>query len=417
MINATFAIRLPNWSDLAIIKKQIRTILNHKIKRHKKGLERLVEMLAATPPMGWNSWNTFGGNISESLIRETAEAMIDLGYREAGYEYVVIDDCWSKKERSPEGRLVADETKFPSGIKALSDYIHQKNLKLGIYSCAGVMTCAGYPGSFGYEFIDAQTFAEWDIDYLKYDYCYKPEHVHGEILYNRMALALRSTGRDILFSACNWGLDKSHKWMRASGAHIFRSTGDIVDNFNSFKDIALSQIDHLYGSANNCFNDMDMLVVGMYGKGNVGMGGCTDAEYRSHFALWCLFNSPLMIGCDIRNLKEKSRKLLQNKDLIAINQDPEARPPRRITPPGENRMVFFRMLSNGEFAFGFFNFTDKDCIVTCLLSDIGLPVNSGYEFLMTDVFTGETIHSGSECFAPMVGSHDCKVYRAKLVRK
>ncbi len=374
-------------------------------------------MLANTPPMGWNSWNTFGGNISESLVKETAEAMVDLGFRQAGYEYVVIDDCWSKLQRSDDGRLVADDQKFPNGIKSLSDFIHTKGLKFGMYSCAGLMTCAAYPGSYEHEFVDAQTFADWGVDYLKYDYCYKPEHADGNILYHRMGMALRSTGRDILFSACNWGQNTTREWIRSSGAHIYRSTGDITDNFASFRDIALSQMDYLGSSSNGCFNDMDMLVVGMYGEGNVGLGGCSDAEYRSHFALWCLFNSPLMIGCDIRNLNEESRKLLQNKDLIAINQDPEARPPRLITAHGDNRMVFFRLLADGEYAFAFFNFNDTDSVITCLFPDLGLPVNSGYVFQMTDAFTGETFQTGRECFAPMVGRHDCKVYRARLVRK
>ena len=374
-------------------------------------------MVKLTPPMGWNSWNTFGENINEKLIMETADKMVEQGLLDCGYEYLVIDDCWSLRKRDEEGRLIADPEKFPHGMKAVADYVHSKGLKFGMYSCAGNLTCAGYPGSFEHEFIDADTFASWGVDFLKYDYCYHSNIIPGKYLYRRMGIALENCGRDILFSACSWGADQTHEWIKETGASMWRSTGDIFDSWESIKDLTKQQAKlHPYHSV-GCFNDMDMLVVGMYGEGNVGLGGCSDAEYRSHFALWCLFNSPLMIGCDIRNLNEESRKLLQNKDLIAINQDPEARPPRLITAHGDNRMVFFRLLADGEYAFAFFNFNDTDSVITCLFPDLGLPVNSGYVFQMTDAFTGETFQTGRECFAPMVGRHDCKVYRARLVRK
>lgn len=372
-------------------------------------------MQILTPPMGWNSWNTFGSDISDGLIRETVDVLVSSGLRDAGYKYVVIDDCWSERERDKKGCLVPDEKKFPQGMKSLSDYVHSKGLKFGMYSCAGVRTCANYPGSFGHEFIDAQTFAGWGVDFLKYDYCYKPERSDGEMLYRRMSMALKATGRDILFSACNWGLENSGVWMRSAGAHMYRSTGDIVDNYESIKNIAFSQIDKLCYSAQGCFNDMDMLVVGMYGKGNVGLGGCNDAEYRTHFALWCLFNSPLMIGCDIRSLPKESKDLLMNKGLISINQDPECRPPFKVHCEN-NRYTFVRQLANNEFAFGFFNVDDKEAEIYCILSDIGLPYDSGYAFEMTDVFTGEKAGVFKEFCNPKVGAHDCKVYKGKLVK-
>jgi len=155
--------------------------------------------------MGWNSWNTFGNNISEGLVKSAADAFIRRGLKDAGYQYIVIDDCWSEKARDKNGRLVPDKNKFPGGMKALAEYIHSKGLKFGIYSCSGTHTCAGFPGSFEHEFVDAVTFAEWGVDYLKYDYCYKPRNTAGEDLYKRMALALRNSGRDIVLSACNWG--------------------------------------------------------------------------------------------------------------------------------------------------------------------------------------------------------------------
>ena len=179
-------------------------------------------MLARKPPMGWNSWNTFGWNINDKLIRETADAMVETGLRDAGYKYVVIDDCWSLRRRGPDGRIVPDPEKFPYGMKDLADYVHSKGLKLGMYSCAGTMTCAGFPGSFGHEFLDAETFASWGVDFLKYDFCHKPKLANGPILYNRMAMALKATGREILFSACNWGSDNVERWIRSSGAHMYR---------------------------------------------------------------------------------------------------------------------------------------------------------------------------------------------------
>lgn len=226
-------------------------------------------MLSKTPPMGFNTWNTFGENINEQLIKETADKMVELGLRDCGYEYLVIDDCWSKRERDPQtGKIVPDEEKFPNGMKAVSDYVHSKGLKFGMYSCAGTRTCADYPGSFDHEYLDAETFAEYGVDFLKYDFCYKPDSANGPLLYRKMGMALRACGREILFSACNWGNDEVSRWIRSAGAHMYRSTGDINDSFRSFADIALSQIDNLAYSAPGCFNDIDMLTVGMYGRGS-----------------------------------------------------------------------------------------------------------------------------------------------------
>lgn len=372
-------------------------------------------MIKLTPPMGWNSWNTFGVNISDKLLRETADAIVDMGFKDAGYEYVVIDDGWSEMQRDSEGRLVADKKKFPYGMKDLSDYIHSKGLKFGMYSCCGIRTCAGYPGSFGHEFIDAETLADWGVDFLKYDYCFKPERANGELLYRRMGMALKASGRDILFSACNWGTDNSGAWMRSAGANMYRSTGDIVDNYQSIKDIALSQVDKLCYSGPGCFNDMDMLVAGMYGKGNVGLGGCNDAEYRSHFALWCMFNSPLMIGCDVRTINKESADLLKNKGLIAINQDPECRPPFMV---GSDRKhcIFAMMLSDNEYAVGLFNMDDNERDMYCLFSDMGLTFDSGYSFEAADAITGESVGPSREFIYSRVGAHDCRVYRGRIVK-
>lgn len=373
-------------------------------------------MLLKTPPMGFNTWNTFGGNISDSLVRETADAMADLGYRDAGYRYIVIDDCWSERQRDAEHRLVPSQEKFPQGMKDLADYLHAKRFLFGMYSCAGVRTCANYPGSYDHEFLDARTFAEWGVDYLKYDYCFKPETSDGATLYRRMAMALRESGRDIVFSACSWGSEDCWRWMRGAGADLYRSTGDILDNFTSFRDIALGQWDKLGYNAIGCFNDLDMLICGMYGKGNVALGGCTDEEYRTHFALWCFFGVPLMIGCDVRNATPATHDLLTNRGLIALDQDPECRPPFLVTKWDEDRYVFARFLEGGEMALGFFNFSDKVNGLFCPFCDIGLPVTTGYGMRLTDVMTGEDMGLHREYFEPRLESHACAVYRARLER-
>lgn len=378
-------------------------------------------MLAKTPPMGWNSWNTFGENIHEDLIKETADAMVASGMRDAGYEYLVIDDCWSLRERDKDGSLVADPAKFPNGMKAVADYVHSKGLKFGMYSCCGVKTCAGYPGSWGHEFEDAKYFANVGVDFLKYDNCYHPS-MPSHMSYNRMSLALKSTGRDILFSACNWGNAHVETWARSCGVDMYRSTGDIFDSFESVRQLSESQKDKLGYSAAGCFNDIDMLIVGMKGVGNVGdnMGytGCNEAEYRYHFALWCMMMSPLMIGCDVRNMDESVHKLLTNKELIAINQDKDTRPPMfiRDNAGSTEALLTFRHLSDGRFAFGFFNNYDMDKNFMIPYYEIGLDPLCGWGFDMTDAFTGEYLGVKAEYVQVRVPAHDCKVLTGTLVK-
>ena len=394
-------------------------------------------MTAIKPPMGWNSWNTFGKDINESLIRQIADTMIEKGYRDAGYEYLIIDDCWSLKERDASGNLVPDPEKFPSGMKALADYVHSKGLKFGMYSCAGILTCAGYPSSYDHEFQDAALFAQWGIDYLKYDYCNFPKNADCINRYQTMSMALKATGRDILFAACNWGSENSWNWMRSIGAHTYRSTGDIFDNFRSFMGIFQSQLEHLCQSGPYCFNDMDMLTVGMYNQGNVAIGKpCTDSEYRMQFSLWCLAGTPLIMGSDIRNMPPQMEELLLNKELIAINQDPECRPPylvgkRSVMVPEENtneaveplRMVkdklltFIKHLSNQEFAIAYYNLHEEEQEMHCIFADVGLPYASGYGFDMTDIFTGEHIGIKRDYHVISVPGHDCRLFRCRLAKQ
>lgn len=396
------------------------------------------KFLGLTPPMGWNSWNTFTWEINDKLIREAADAMAS-ELRDAGYEYIVIDDCWSEKQRDKNGRLVPDHWKFPDGIKPVADYVHSKGLKFGMYSCAGTHTCGGHPGSFEHEFDDAETFAEWGVDYLKYDYCYKPDYIPGEILYKRMSTALRNCGRDIMFSACNWGNDDVYKWIRESGAHLFRSTGDIQDNWESIKRLALSQIGNECYGGNFCHNDIDMLVVGMHGGSNnewinsteagvnviadsgetaPKLGGCTDEEYRTHFSLWAIMNSPLMIGCDIRHMTPATREILTNKDVIAINQDIECRGPYCIKQWNNPDNVFslVKPLSNGDYAVGMFNFGDRAGEMSLQFWDIGLTTASGRGLSVYDCWKHEELGTFTERFCTTVEPHGCKVLRAKVVK-
>ena len=396
------------------------------------------KFLGLTPPMGWNSWNTFTWEINDKLIREAADAMAS-ELKDAGYEYIVIDDCWSEKQRDSNGRLVPDRWKFPEGIKPVADYVHSKGLKFGMYSCAGTHTCGGHPGSFEHEFDDAETFAEWGVDYLKYDYCYKPDHIPGEILYKRMSTALRNCGRDIMFSACNWGNDDVYKWIRESGAHLFRSTGDIQDNWESIKRLALSQIGNECYGGNFCHNDIDMLVVGMHGGSNnewinsteqgvniiadsgetmPKLGGCTDEEYRTHFSLWAIMNSPLMIGCDIRRMTPATKEILTNKDVIAINQDIECRGPYCIKQWNNPDNVFslVKPLSNGDYAIGMFNFGDRAGEMSLQFWDIGLTTASGRGLSVYDCWKHEELGTFTERFCTTVEPHGCVVLRAKVVK-
>ena len=386
-----------------------------------------------TPPMGWNSWNTFGNDISDELIRTTARAMKDKGYLDAGYRYIVIDDCWSLMERDAQGRLVPDPAKFPHGMKALADYVHDLGFRFGMYSCAGVRTCAGYPSSFDHEFIDAKTFAEWGVDYLKYDFCNFPSSAEGKNRYATMSMALKASGRDILFAACNWGSDKPWQWMKSLGAHMYRSTGDIQDNFKSFSSIALSQLDNFCMSGQDCFNDIDMLTVGMYGKGNVALGrACTDEEYQTQFALWCMLGAPLMLGGDVRAMNGFCEKLVLNRNLLRINQDSECRPPYvayrgRVFyngPDAENHweeypdggLTLFRHLSGNEFAIGYFNLSPRPAEIPFTFADAGLPYGSGVALELTDAITGEKLGVRRDYCNFWLEAHCSRVLLARLVQ-
>lgn len=378
-------------------------------------------MVQNVPPMGWNSWNTYGVEINDKLLYESADALVRSGLRDCGYQYVVIDDGWSEKQRNAQHRLVPDHTKFPDGIKAVADYVHSQGLKLGIYSCAGVMTCGGYPGSYEHEFLDAASFAEWGVDFLKYDYCFKPVDDVGALLYRRMGTALATCGRDIVFNACSWGADETAQWIKSTGAHMWRSTVDIFDTWESIKSLAKRQKDLFSFNGHGCFNDMDMLVVGMNGKGNVGLQGCSFTQYRTHFSLWALCGSPLVIGCDVRNMSDETLSILSNRDIIAVNQDPAY---HQVFLTGgchgfagdyeDDCFGLARMMENGDFAIGLFNLTDQPNNLYFTMAGLGLNRSCGKKLHLKNLWTGETAHTVDGYFATTLPAYDCLMLRATV---
>lgn len=376
-------------------------------------------MYKITPALGWNTWNTFTNKINEDLVLRSADAMANSPLRKAGYEYIVIDDCWSLHERDKNGRLVADPEKFPHGMKYVGDYIHSLGLKFGIYSCAGALTCAKYPGSYEHEFTDAETFASWGVDYLKYDFCFHSNIVPPHLLYKRMGIALANCGRDILYSACSWGSQETAKWIRETGAHSWRSTQDIQDCWSSVKDLITSQLHSLEYNGQGCFNDMDMLICGMNGKGDVSRGGCTQAEYHTHFAFWCFFGSTLMLGSDIRAMDEETLKLVTNPLLLRLNQDKKYSQPFMIGRRSDAYPLMAKFLDDGKIAIGFFNLTDGETSAwhsTFLTDEIGLPESTGKKLKLTDTADGTVLYSKNGCFSvPNTAAHASRVYIAEVI--
>jgi alpha-galactosidase len=309
--------------------------------------------LALTPPMGWNSWNKFACDNNEQTVRSTADAMVASGMRDAGYQYVVIDDCW-QTARDANGFIVADPAKFPSGIKALADYIHSRGLKFGIYSDAGRLTCGGRPGGEGHEYQDALTYARWGVDYLKYDWCNTGDR-NAKEAYAVMADALRQSGRPIVFSMCEWGTAKPWLWAKHIG-NLWRTTGDIWDSFDkndpahswahSVTDIVdLNEPLWPYAAPGH-WNDADML--------EVGNGGMSPTEYRSHFSLWAMMASPLMAGNDVAHMDATTRSILLNRDVIAVDQDPLGVQGHRVWKQGDSE-VWVKPLAGGAVAVLLFN--------------------------------------------------------------
>jgi alpha-galactosidase len=325
------------------------------------------EDLALTPPMGWNSYNHFNCNISETLIRETADAMVESGMQAVGYEYVVIDDCWMAAERNPDGSLAPDPSKFPNGVQALAEYVHGKGLKLGIYLDRGTKTCGGFPGSYGYEVEDANTIASWGIDYLKYDNCSPATGSSLVTDYTNMSNALKATGRPIVFSMCSWGFPGS--WVAGGKiAHLWRTTSDIKDTWESILSIMDANSVSAAFAGPGAWNDPDML--------EVGNGGMTDTEYRSHFTMWALMAAPLMAGNDLRNMTPETVAILTAPEVIAVNQDPLGHQGVLVgNIEGKTKPEVWAKILSGENvrAVALLNRSDKTANITVQWLDLGLP--------------------------------------------
>jgi alpha-galactosidase len=313
------------------------------------------EGLAPTPPMGWNSWNAFQGQISEQLIEETADALIASGMQAAGYRYLVIDDGWEANERDSQGQLVPDPARFPSGMKALGDYLHAKGFRFGIHNCAGTKTCAGLPGGRGHEFEDARRYASWGVDYLKYDWC-NHGTANAEETFKTMRDGLRAAGRPVVFSICEWGSNKPWLWGKDVG-HLWRTTGDITDCYDcqatyslGWKHILESQVSLESYAGPDHWNDPDML--------EVGNPGLTLAESRAHFSLWSMLAAPLMAGNDVRKMSSEIRDILTNREVIAIDQDALGKQGYRFMDH-PSKQIWVKELSGGEWAICFFNSGDS----------------------------------------------------------
>jgi alpha-galactosidase len=324
--------------------------------------------LALTPPMGWNSWNRFACNVDEALIRKQADALVNSGMRDAGYRYVIIDDCW-QTGRDANGNIIADPQRFPSGMKALADYIHGRGLKFGLYSDAGSKTCAGRPGGRGYEYQDARQYAGWGVDYLKYDWCHTgTQNAHASYL--TMSDALREAGRPIVFSLCEWGNSKPWTWAQGIG-NLWRTTGDIGDSWEGKKDASLGVMNILdlmvdlapYAGPGH-WNDPDML--------EVGNGGMTDTEYRAHFSVWAILAAPLIAGNDVATMNSATRMILTNREVIAVDQDPSGEQGRRLSS-NESREIWVKNLTGGKRAVVLLNRGEAQQLISIEWQNLGLP--------------------------------------------
>ncbi|GAA0894113.1 hypothetical protein GCM10009122_37930 [Fulvivirga kasyanovii] len=376
------------------------------------------EGLAPTPPMGWNSWNTFATDINEQLVKDIADKFVELGLKDAGYEYIVLDDGWMAKERDANGNLVADPEKFPSGMKALAAYVHSKGLKFGLYNCAGSETCAGYPGSRGYEYQDARLYASWDIDFLKYDWC-NTEKLNAEGAYMTMRDALAKAGRPVVFSICEWGDNEPWNWGQEIG-HMWRVSGDISncwdceDDHGTWSSWGVWKIINMRknirsATGPNHWNDFDMMEVG---------NGMTAAEDRSHFAMWSMLASPLIMGNDLRSATEETIKTLTNKEVIGVNQDSLGIQGFRVSNEG-NIEIWAKPLANGSWAMTFVNMNEKPAELSFDWSEhkitdaeTGKGLNTKEKtYQVRDLFNHKKLKNTKSKLKATIGVHDVLMVR------
>jgi alpha-galactosidase len=321
--------------------------------------------------MGFNNWNSTHcrAEFNEDMVKAIADIFVEKGLKDAGYQYVNLDDCWALPARDGDGKLVPDPVRFPNGIKAVADYVHAKGLKFGIYTSAGTKTCnsAGFPGALGHEYSDARQFADWGVDYLKYDNC-NNEGVDARVRYTTMRDALRATGRPIVHSICEWGENEPWEWASDVG-HLWRTTGDISDNWGSMLSILKKNLPLAPYAGPGRWNDPDML--------EVGNGGMTDTEYRSHFSLWSIMAAPLLIGSDLRGASEETFEILGNKEVIAVDQDPLGRQGGVVSSAG-GRWVIAKEMADGSRAVALFNESGTAQRVTTTAAAVGLPAADAY---------------------------------------
>lgn len=361
--------------------------------------------LAPRPPMGWMTWNLFADDINEQKIMEMAEAMVSSGMRDAGYEYLFIDDGWVGG-RDNRNNIIEDRSKFPSGMKNLVDRLHAKGLKVGIYSDAAQLTCAGYTASFGFEEQDAKTFASWGIDYLKYDYCHAPADSNtAKQRYRKMALALQQSGRDIVFGICEWGERQPWNWAADAGGHLWRTSLDIRDKWKMLPGEKWGQgildnfdetVRHGAASGPGHWQDPDMLIAGLYGhKGPTMDGGGTglsDVEYQTQFSLWAMLSAPLAASNDLRNMNTATKNILMNKEVIAIDQDALG---RSCYPAGDSAVLgyeaYLKPLENGDFALAILNRASSPVNIKVNIKDLGLDG----KFLIRDLWSHKDLGRSS----------------------
>ena len=357
------------------------------------------DLLAPTPPMGWNSWNKFGCDVSEALVKKTADALVATGMKDAGYQYVVIDDCW-QVGRDASGRITVDADRFPSGMKALADYVHSKGLKFGLYSDAGTKTCQGRPGSKDHEAVDARTYAEWGVDYLKYDWCHHEGQDTREA-YQKMSQALRAAGRPIVFSLCEWGSTKPWLWAPGVG-QLWRATGDIQDCWDCGKSWGGMGVVHVIDLVQDLYpyagpghwNDPDML--------EVGNGGLSLVENQAHFSFWCLLAAPLMAGNDLAAMSPQIREILTNAEAIAVDQDPLGMQGRKVWDDGAGE-VWMKPLVDGSRAVILFNRGTEERTLGVAWEDIGLA--PGMKALVRDLWKKADAGSLSGRYEAKVAPH------------
>lgn len=375
------------------------------------------EGLALTPPMGWNSWNTFQTQINEELIKGVADAMIANGMRDAGYNYIVLDDGWMAWQRDENGDLIAHPERFPSGMKALADYLHERGFQFGLYNCAGTKTCAGYPGSMGHEYQDARVYASFDVDYLKYDWCNTGTRDAKEA-YTTMRDALYAAGRPVVFSMCEWGTAKPWLWAEDVG-HLWRTTGDIMDCYDCTQRWSLGwktivDMQHENDVASHAgpghWNDPDMMEVGNH--------GLTLAESRAHFSFWCVLAAPLIAGNDVRNMTPEITAILTNKEAIAIDQDPLGKQGFRFYRDDE-REIWIRDLENGDVAVLVLNATDDKRVTEVDAKHLidGYLWNSK-EWGIRDIWQGKDLGTTLEnpVIARELDPHDVMFFRLSKIR-